>query len=192
MQVCRVTGAERSHVKRLLFRALGEEGILNMETTDRERANYWSKVDKTPGFGPRGSCWAWLGVISPNGYPRFSLRGRGLQATHVALELDGKPRGDVKLGALHSCDNKRCVNPNHLRWGTDAENHDDVRERGRRGMHWLPDEIVHEIHQSSETNTEIALRIGVTPSAVCNIRKGKSHRRIFEIYCPITEPHEAA
>ncbi|MCY0957741.1 HNH endonuclease [Streptomyces sp. H27-H5] len=56
------------------------------------------------------------------------LEGKRL-ATHVALEVDGRPRPG-NLHALHSCDTPSCVNPAHLRWGTNADN---VKDRGRRG-----------------------------------------------------------
>lgn len=34
------------------------------------------------------------------------------------------------MQALHSCDNPPCVNPHHLRWGTNRENALDRAERG--------------------------------------------------------------
>jgi hypothetical protein len=100
----------------------------------------------------------------------------------MSLMLAGHPRPADHLIALHSCDNRGCVNPAHLRWGTNEENQQDHRERGERGKHWLPDETVHEIHKSSETNKEIALRLGLTPAAICNIRKGRVHKAIYEHY----------
>lgn len=34
---------------------------------------------------------------------------------------------------LHSCDRPECINPEHLRWGSQAENMRDKQERGRAG-----------------------------------------------------------
>jgi hypothetical protein len=177
MQIVRATGAERSHIKRMLR---GKDQGMDAQTVER----FWNKVDKR-GSGPNGHCWAWTGYVGVSGYPRFVVRGTSMQASHAALTLDGKPRPSKEMFALHACDNKLCVNPAHLRWGTDTENHEDHRQRGRRGAHWLPDDTVHEIHRSPETNKDIAIRLGLTPSAICNIRKGRAHRRIYEQYCPM-------
>ncbi len=53
---------------------------------------------------------------------------------HV-LKLVGKARPSEEHYALHSCDNSRCLNPAHLRWGTHAENMQDALDRER--MVWL-------------------------------------------------------
>lgn len=186
MQIVRATGAERSYVKRVMLRNHESfSRISRMELTEEERAAFEEKVDRALGFGPNGDCWIWRGAIGATGYPRHTIGGKHFQASHVALALAGSPRPSSDLLALHSCDHKLCVNPAHLRWGTDAENSEDHRQRGRRGRHWLPDEIVHEIHQSSETNKNIADRLGLTPAAVCNIRKGRAHRGIYEQYYPV-------
>ncbi|ACI54430.1 hypothetical protein Rleg2_1136 [Rhizobium leguminosarum bv. trifolii WSM2304] len=73
-------------------------------------------------------CWPWHGELSHNGHPRFWFSGKKVFATHIALLLAGKPRVDDKH-ALHSCDVPSCVNPNHLRWGTNRDNIHDMFRR---------------------------------------------------------------
>lgn len=187
MQIVRVTGAERSQIKRYLLQESGGfDRILRMELTAEQRDRFMAKVDISAGLGPKGDCWEWRGGFAASGYPRHTIKGRSFQASHVSLAIAGNSRPSGLL-ALHSCDNKACVNPNHLRWGTDAENFQDHKERGKRGAHWLPDEIVHEIHQSAERNKDIAERLGLSAAAICNIRKGRYHKEIFQIYCPMPQ-----
>lgn len=85
---------------------------------------FWSKVKK----GTDDECWEWQGVILPSGYGCFI---RPTRAHRMAYELatGAIPEG---LCILHSCDNKRCVNPLHLRVGTHADNMHDRDERKRR------------------------------------------------------------
>jgi hypothetical protein len=42
-------------------------------------------------------------------------------------------RGDPgELLVMHTCDNRPCINPDHLMIGTYQDNHDDMRSKGRQ------------------------------------------------------------
>ena len=162
-------------------RSYNDNPAVDLPTDTSER--FYAALDKSDGHGPHGDCWIWTEGLDQSGYGRgLNINGRIVRATHIALALDGRPRPNAHLIALHSCDNRQCVNPNHLRWGTDAENQEDVRQRGKRGPRWLPDEVVHMIHQSDEPPLAIANRLGVSPSCVSNIRAGRTHKHIFDQY----------
>lgn len=90
-------------------------------TTTADR--FWAKVDRS------GDCWLWMGKrIVKYGY--FNHR----RAHRVAWELT---HGDIPKGlyVLHSCDNPPCVNPAHLRLGTQFDNMADMHDRGRGRWH---------------------------------------------------------
>ncbi len=96
-------------------------------TTLEER--FWSRVDKTPGLGRDGDCWEWTGYCPGFGYGVVGTEGRHRQAHIMAWFLTKGIMPTLQL--LHSCDNPPCVNPAHLREGTQADNVRDAVERNR-------------------------------------------------------------
>lgn len=79
----------------------------------------------------RRGCWNWTGsVFTTNGRARMILgKSHSMTAAKVSYVLHkGATKG---LLVLHSCDNVLCVNPEHLRLGTNQDNSDDMVKRGR-------------------------------------------------------------
>ncbi len=89
-------------------------------------ADFWAKVDRTPGHGPDGHCWVWGGVLNQDGYGRPWLHGRFWLAHRFAYEalVDVVPPG---LEIDHLCAVRSCVNVAHMEPVTHTEN-------VRRGM----------------------------------------------------------
>ena len=93
-----------------------------MRKIDMER--FWSKVKK----GDR--CWEWTAALTSDGYGRFWLDAKTLGAHRISWEI---ANGAIPKGfcVCHRCDNPRCVRPDHLFLGTNADNLRDMRQKGR-------------------------------------------------------------
>lgn len=99
-------------------------------------SRFWAKVSGPDANG----CRHWLGYINPqNGYgqvtmsradaKRFGSRIVTAPVVSATLALGDRPAGMV---VLHSCDVRSCVEPTHLRWGTQEENNREAWDRGRQ------------------------------------------------------------
>lgn len=142
---------------------------------------FWSKVVKIPFHG----CWEWIGQPMKVGYGYISdEKGEDSYAHRVSWRLH---RGGIPDGlcVLHKCDNRLCVNPDHLFLGTRTENQADAASKGRmpRGdKHWnvkMSDRDVEEARMlllRGETHANIAQRFGVSRQAITNISLGRRRR----------------
>lgn len=75
-------------------------------------------------------CWVWKGHTYSNGYGVLKVFGKDVSAHRYSYELH---KGSIPPGMdiLHSCDNRKCINPEHLRAGTHQENMEEAARRGR-------------------------------------------------------------
>lgn len=75
-------------------------------------------------------CWPWTGALNKFGYGVFGYKGRSQLAHRMtyAVKVGDIPEDRV---VMHTCNNPKCVNPNHLRLGTQGENVRDMFQKGR-------------------------------------------------------------
>lgn len=78
------------------------------------------------------SCWFWAGFHAENGRPMLSHEGKNRLVARLMLKLTVGYPPPGKPNACHSCGNKRCVNPTHLRWDSQRKNIQERYEQERK------------------------------------------------------------
>jgi hypothetical protein len=96
--------------------------------------------------GDRNACWEWLGGTTKHGYAQLS----GVRLNRLAYMMFN---GNLIEGlvVMHTCDNRICVNPNHLIQGTQKQNMQDCSLKKRN--HQQKKTHCPQGHEYNEQNT---------------------------------------
>lgn len=77
----------------------------------------------------RENCIEYSKNLNREGYGRVWVNGKRVFAHRFSLELHTGEKIPKGMKVLHKCDNKKCINPEHLRPGTQAENVQDYYDK---------------------------------------------------------------
>jgi hypothetical protein len=156
--------------------------LKSLETSIKEgTALFYNNTYPEPNTG----CWLYAGNTTGNhGYGFIQAGGKygyGLSAHRFSYLLH---KGEIldNLLVCHSCDNRACVNPDHLFLGTHQDNTNDMRNKGRMSVgekhpiSKLKEADIPKIRELFSTGlytkTSLAAMFGVTRSAIYKIVNG--------------------
>ena len=128
---------------------------------------------------PDNGCWEWFASKNA-GYGQLMVDKRPIPAHRLSYELHW---GSIPAGmhVCHRCDNRACINPDHLFIGTNADNMADRDAKGRgiiyrgedHGSAKLTEADVRAIRSSTLSNRKLAPLYGVCGKTISVIRSGK-------------------
>jgi hypothetical protein len=148
---------------------------------------FWDKVKKSDG------CWEWTGAKGSHGYGNSYYNGKAQLAHRVSWQL---AHGDIPSSSeyhgtcvCHTCDNRACVNPDHLFLGTHKDNMADRDAKGKSpigelngGGGKLTEQDIPRIRdmlRCGAKQKDIADWFGVSPSMVYRIKRGQAWRHAY-------------
>ena len=124
-------------------------------------------------------CWEWQDSLI-NGYGRFKLECKFNMSHRVSYEIH---YGPIPSGmhVLHKCDNRKCVNPDHLFIGTNYDNVKDKVAKNRQSRIFgnkninskLTEQAVLEIRNSNETQENLAKKYNIHHTTIGRIKNRK-------------------
>jgi hypothetical protein len=132
----------------------------------------------------KNGCIIWTGFHNRHLYPSVFHKGKSIRLSHYFLEK--KLGRKIKDGfwALHSCDNRACINPDHIYEGTREDNTRDAIKFGtfkkEKFCPKLNANLVIKIKQDLINNKvhDVAKKYSLSISYVYYIKQGKSWSHI--------------
>ena len=153
-----------------------------MQINKQDADRFWSKVDNRS----QGECWEWQGFIESDGYGRLTVSGKDWRSHRYSWLIANGVSPDG-LVVCHRCDNRRCVNPDHLFLGTNAENMQDKIDKGRQthgsrhGSAKLTEADIPKIveaYNSGKSQTEVGALFGVSQDLVSRVLRREIWRHV--------------
>lgn len=142
----------------------------------------------------RNGCWEWNGPVAKHGYALtkdYENRGKNIPVHRLSYRIH---KGNIPVGLLvcHTCDNRKCINPDHLWVGTHQDNSNDCKSKKRAksgGVYGvkctkakLNDEKVKEIKKMLKngiSNKDIAEIFGISRPVISEIKHNKLWKHVI-------------
>ena len=120
-------------------------------------------------------CVEWQGCTQANGYGRVRFMDRTRYVHRVAYEVF---KGDIPKGmdVCHTCDNRKCFNPDHLFVGTRLDNMKDCASKGRLSRGIKHSKCI--VNKSKKLSYDEAQ---IIRNAACNGMKTRTLANVFQI-----------
>lgn len=137
-------------------------------------SSFWEKVKKLE------KCWEWLGCIC-DGYGIYMIGGKKNKAHRWSwIFKHGPISPGMKI--CHKCDNRKCVNPDHLFIGSDADNILDAAIKGRMSKKLSIKDVVSifKMRKNGHSHASISAKFGIHQSNVSRTLSGErwSHLKL--------------
>jgi hypothetical protein len=147
------------------------------------REKFLARCIKDPATG----CWNWSGMQNPKGYGQVKRDGKFYFTHRYSWMLH---RGEIpeKMVICHKCDNRLCCNPKHLFMGTQKDNQQDMKAKGRhvygeRSPHsklkTADVQLIYEMYESGIGTILIAKKFKVTKNLAWLIVNGKAWEHLY-------------
>lgn len=150
---------------------------------------FWDKVL----VKGRDECWVWTASKFQSGYGYFRFQGKSRHASRVSWILKTNKEPEKGVFVCHKCDNRACVNPDHLFLGTAKDNMKDCVGKGRnffqtnpfKGMRHANSKLtdqqvlgIRALIKEGNTLASVAGKFNVTRACVEDIHRRKSWKHI--------------
>jgi hypothetical protein len=131
-------------------------------------------------------CWICVSHARQDhrgGYPVLERNGKWYRMSRYIYEIE---TGfiDAKKFVMHTCDNPKCINPDHLVLGTPKENTLDMINKKRKpvgeavkGVKLTEQQVIRIFNDKRGCNT-VAKEYGVSKKSVLNIRHGRTWKHL--------------
>lgn len=124
-------------------------------------------------------CWNYTGSVNTDGYPSLTRKGYrntspgNVKGHRYVYEMT---KGEIPEGQVirHTCDNIKCLNPEHLILGTPLDNVLDRVERGRSHNHVTKEqvEMIRTLRRSGLSQLAAANIVGCSQMFVSKLERG--------------------